>query len=64
MPSTIFDREVRLVEMRKGDVLYFNALLFHSGNLNVSPSIRYSLQPRFTPEGAPTNPAMGDLIGI
>jgi ectoine hydroxylase-related dioxygenase (phytanoyl-CoA dioxygenase family) len=50
--------------MRKGDVLYFNALLFHSGNLNVSPSIRYSLQPRFTPKGAPTNPAMGDLIDI
>jgi hypothetical protein len=64
VPSTIFDREVRMVEMRKGDVLYFNALLFHSGNLNVSPSIRYSLQPRFTPKGKPTNPAMGDLIDI
>ncbi len=64
VPSTIFDREVRLVEMRRGDVLYFNALLFHSGNLNVAPSIRYSLQPRFTPEGAPTNPAMGDLIPV
>jgi len=64
VPTSIFDREIRLVEMRKGDVLYFNALLFHSGNLNVSPSIRYSLQPRFTPLGAPTDPAMGDLIPI
>jgi ectoine hydroxylase-related dioxygenase (phytanoyl-CoA dioxygenase family) len=61
VPSTIYDREIRLVEMRKGDVLLFNALLLHSGSLNVSSSIRYSLQPRYSPAGRPVDPGMGEV---
>lgn len=63
-PSKVFDREVRYVEMRKGDALLFHSWLLHSSSLNLSPEIRYSLQPRYTKSGAPTDPSMGDILPI
>lgn len=48
IPSTIFNNEIRMVEMKKGDLLIFNALLLHSSNLNLASSIRYAIQPRYT----------------
>ena len=33
---------------QEGDLLLFDSLLLHSGNLNLAQSIRYSVQPRFT----------------
>lgn len=64
VPSSIFGNEIRMVEMKKGDVLLFNSLLLHTGNLNLSQSIRYSLQPRYTPLGASVDPAMGDVVAV
>lgn len=63
-PGNIFDREVRYVEMRKGDVLYFNACLLHSSGLNISDRCRYSVQARYTRTNDNTDPNMGRLIAV
>lgn len=64
VPATVFDREIRMVEMEKGDLLLFDSLLLHSGNLNMSDCIRYSLQARYTPAGGPVDPGMGGSVPI
>ncbi|CAN5652488.1 phytanoyl-CoA dioxygenase family protein [soil metagenome] len=52
------------VEMQLGDVLLFHSLLFHSGQVNRSDAIRYSLQFRYSPLGLSTDPGMGELIEL
>jgi phytanoyl-CoA hydroxylase len=52
------------VPMKRGDVLLFHALLFHSGQLNQSDLIRYSFQFRYTPIGLPTDAGMGEVIPL
>ncbi len=64
VPLGIFHREIRLVEMKKGDLLLFNALLLHSGNLNLSQGIRYTVQARYTRLGAPADEGMGGVIPL
>ena len=64
VPSGIFGNEIRMVEMNKGDLLLFNALLLHSGNLNLSSGIRYSLQPRYTSLNGEVDPNMGSVIPL
>lgn len=63
-PSNIFDREVRYVEMERGDLLLFNALLLHSLGLNLSSTAMLTVQSRYSERDAPTHPAMGKLIAI
>jgi hypothetical protein len=58
-PKTIFEQPVRYVEMKRGDVLFFHGYLLHSSGLNLSETIRYSLQPRYLRAGDPSDPAMG-----
>jgi ectoine hydroxylase-related dioxygenase (phytanoyl-CoA dioxygenase family) len=62
VPSTVFDREIRMVELEKGDLLLFDSLLLHSGNLNMSDSVRYSVQARYTPAGGAVDPDMGGAV--
>jgi ectoine hydroxylase-related dioxygenase (phytanoyl-CoA dioxygenase family) len=50
------------VPMQFGDILLFNALLFHAGQLNTSDHIRYSFQFRYTPAGMPTDASMGRVL--
>jgi ectoine hydroxylase-related dioxygenase (phytanoyl-CoA dioxygenase family) len=59
MPSGIFDRVARFVEMKKGDALLFHSCLLHSSGVNFSEVTRYSVQARYSPAGQPTDPAMG-----
>jgi ectoine hydroxylase-related dioxygenase (phytanoyl-CoA dioxygenase family) len=61
-PSSVFGREVRYVEMQKGDLLLFHSLLLHSSSLNMSSTVRLSIQARYSALSAPTDPAMGQLI--
>jgi ectoine hydroxylase-related dioxygenase (phytanoyl-CoA dioxygenase family) len=63
-PSGIFDREVRYVEMRRGDLLLFNSLLLHSSGVNLSDRARLSLQPRYSKLGAATDESMGRVIPV
>jgi len=63
-PSRIFEREVRYVEVRKGDLILFHSCLLHSSSLNLSESIRYSLQIRYSRLNQPTHSAMGGTIPI
>jgi ectoine hydroxylase-related dioxygenase (phytanoyl-CoA dioxygenase family) len=63
-PSGIFDREVRYVEMKRGDLLLFNALLLHSSGINISNRTRLSVQARFSRLDAPTDESMGRVISI
>lgn len=58
MPSGIYDREVRFVEMKMGDVLLFHSLLFHTSNLNLSETVRYSIQIRYLDADAAEGGAM------
>jgi ectoine hydroxylase-related dioxygenase (phytanoyl-CoA dioxygenase family) len=50
--------------MEKGDLLLFDSLLLHSGNLNMSEGIRYSIQARYTPAGGPVDPGMGGSVPV
>ncbi len=63
-PSNIFDNMVRYVEMRRGDVLLFHALLLHSSGINISDRARLSIQARYSGIGSKTDQAMGNLIPI
>lgn len=63
-PSGIFDREVRYVEMKKGDLLLFHSCLLHSSGVNVSNVCRFSVQARYTRTEEPVDPAMGQLIPV
>jgi len=64
VPGGVFDREIRMVELGKGDLLLFDSLLLHSGNLNMSDSIRYSIQARYTPAGDAVDPGMGGSVPV
>lgn len=48
MPTGVYDSEVNIIEMNRGDVLFFNSYLLHTSNINFSNKIRYSIQIRFT----------------
>jgi ectoine hydroxylase-related dioxygenase (phytanoyl-CoA dioxygenase family) len=63
-PSGIFDREVRYVEMRRGDLLLFHSLLLHSSGINLSDRVRLSLQSRYTCLHDETDASMGPVIPI
>lgn len=63
-PAGIFDREIRLVEMAGGDLLIFHSCLLHTSNMNLSNSIRFSLQPRYSRASDDTDPRMGRRIAI
>jgi phytanoyl-CoA hydroxylase len=64
IPQNIFNNDIKLVEMNKGDILLFSALLLHSSNINISKEIRYSMQPRFTPLTENTDEDMKGVIKI
>ena len=64
IPSSIFNREVKMIEMKKGDALLFSSLLLHSGNLNLSDTIRYSVQPRFTRLSDAVDDGMGGVVAL
>lgn len=63
-PSDIFEREVRYVEMQKGDLLLFNSLLLHSSGLNISSIVRLSIQARYSALSSATDAAMGRVTAI
>lgn len=64
LPLRVYDREVRYVEMKKGDLLLFHSCLLHSSSLNLSAVTRYSIQARYTPAHLPTDPEMGGLVPV
>ena len=61
-PSGIFERDVRYIEMGKGDILLFHSLLLHSSGLNISDSCRFSVQARYSPLTGETAEHMGGLL--
>jgi ectoine hydroxylase-related dioxygenase (phytanoyl-CoA dioxygenase family) len=63
-PSHVFDREVRYVEMNKGDVLLFHSCLLHSSSLNLSNAIRFSVQARYARVGERVDEGMGGIIPL
>jgi ectoine hydroxylase-related dioxygenase (phytanoyl-CoA dioxygenase family) len=63
-PSGVYDREIRLAEMNKGDLLLFHSCLLHTSNMNLSNTIRFSLQARFARLSDPTDPSMGERISV
>ncbi len=63
-PSGIFEREVRYIEMQKGDLLLFHSLLPHSSGLNMSATVRLSVQARYSALSMPIDIAMGEVIPI
>jgi len=64
IPQNIFDNDIKLVEMNKGDILLFSALLLHSSNLNISDKVRYAVQPRYTPLIEEVDAGMGEVIPV
>lgn len=52
IPPSIFSHPVKYLEINRGDALIFHTLLLHSGSLNISEQIRYSIQFRYSSEGS------------
>ncbi len=52
LPQGIFDHPINIIEMNRGDALLFSSYLVHSSNLNISDSIRYSIQLRYSDASA------------
>lgn len=50
---TLSDTDIHTLEMKKGDLLVFNNLVFHRSLLNRSEGIRWSVDFRFSPTGTP-----------
>jgi ectoine hydroxylase-related dioxygenase (phytanoyl-CoA dioxygenase family) len=48
LPCSVYDSEIRYVEMKRGDALFFSSFLIHTSSLNISDEIRYSIQLRYT----------------
>ena len=65
MPEGVFDLPIHIMEMKRGDVLFFNSYTLHTGNMNFSQYIRYSLQMRYTSRdlGAPST-LMGTVYDL
>lgn len=63
-PDGIFERPVQYVEMLRGDVLLFNALMLHSSGVNISNSLRCSVQARYSRASDPVDPSMGRFIEL
>src|SRR5690606_4704806 len=63
-PSGIFERDVRYIEMKRGDLLLFNSLLLHSSGVNLSDHARLSVQARYSRMKDPTDPSMGAVIPV
>jgi len=60
----IYQRAVRYVEMKRRDLLLFNALLLHSSGNNISDRLRLSVQTRFSRVSEPGDPGMGALMRV
>ncbi|RDL51248.1 hypothetical protein BLJAPNOD_02380 [Ensifer sp. M14] len=63
-PAGIFDNPVKYVEMKRGDVLFFNSCLLHSSGNNISDTIRYSIQSRYLGADAVSDEVMGKRISV
>ena len=64
VPRAALDREMRLVQTKVGDLLLFHALLVHTSNLNLSDSIRYSVQARYSRASERVDPGMQGAIPV
>jgi ectoine hydroxylase-related dioxygenase (phytanoyl-CoA dioxygenase family) len=63
-PTGIDEREIRLVPLRRGDVLLTHSLLLTSNHLNMSPATRFVVNARFIPWGAEHSDAAGGTIPV
>ena len=61
-PSDIFNRELRYVEMQRGDVLFLHGCVLHSSGNNISDTIRFSIQARYLSASSESDPGMGKRI--
>jgi ectoine hydroxylase-related dioxygenase (phytanoyl-CoA dioxygenase family) len=48
LPASVYENEIRYIEMARGDALFFSSYLLHSSSLNISDEIRYSIQLRYS----------------
>jgi len=48
LPASVYENEIRYVEMARGDALFFSSFLLHSSSINISDEIRYSIQLRYS----------------
>ncbi|MFK7927162.1 MAG: hypothetical protein AB8H79_03165, partial [Myxococcota bacterium] len=64
LPSGIEDREIRMVPMRKGDVVLLHSMLLTADSMNLAPFTRVGVTARYIPRGARYSPASGGVIDI
>ena len=63
-PMNIEDREIRMVPLKRGDLLLTHSLLLTSNHLNMSPATRFSVDARFIPWGAGTSGDDSSVIPV
>lgn len=63
-PVGIEEREIRMMPLKRGDLLLTHSLLLTSNHLNMSPATRYSIDARFIPWGAGHADAGGGVIPV
>ena len=64
LPSGIEDREIRMLTLKKGDVVLTHSMLLTAQSMNLSPCTRVSVTARFIPRGARTSRAVSGVIDI
>ena len=62
LPPTSSDTDINTLEMKKGDLLVFNNLVFHRSLVNHSDSIRWSTDFRFSRTGTSLNGLWHEVI--
>lgn len=63
-PRSIFNNEIRMIEVKKGDCILLSTLLLHSSNLNLSNNIRYTVQSRYTPINIDKDELWSEIIPL
>jgi len=53
-----------VIELKKGDILLFNALLLHSTNINLGKFVNFNINYRFSSLELPHNPMMLDPVQV
>jgi hypothetical protein len=61
-PSGIEDREIRMIPLRRGDLVLLDACMLYSLPINLSPAVRGLVQARFLPH--PSSMGGGEVIPL
>ncbi|MFT7517938.1 MAG: phytanoyl-CoA hydroxylase [Kiritimatiellia bacterium] len=63
-PDDIFDRAVRMIPVRRGDLVIMTNHLVQAQGPNLSPATRWVVRARFVPKGSKVDSRHADLVNV